>query len=62
MRELYGEEVRFSLVTPPTSWFRRRRSVAIGESASDFGFSPGGLAADLISAIEARALWSRFGF
>src|SRR5207342_1136092 len=33
MRELYGDDVRFSLVTPPTSWFRRRRSVAIGESA-----------------------------
>ena len=62
MRELYGDDVRFSLVTPPTSWLRRRRSVAIGESASDFGFSPGGLAADLIFAIEARALWSRFGF
>jgi signal peptide peptidase SppA len=62
MRELYGDEVRFSLVTPSTSWFRRRRSVSMGESSSDFGFSPGGLAADLISAIEARALWSRFGF
>jgi serine protease SohB len=62
MRELYGDEVRFSLVTPSTSWFRRRRSVAMGESSSDFGFSPGGLAADFISAIEARALWSRFGF
>ena len=30
--------------------------------AFDFGFSPGGLAADVISAVEARALWSRFGF
>jgi hypothetical protein len=28
----------------------------------EFGFSSGGFAADLISAIEARALWSRFGF
>ena len=62
MRELYGDEVRFSLVTPSTSWLRRRRSVAVSDSASDFGFSPSGLAADLISAIEARALWSRFGF
>ena len=32
------------------------------ERAFEFGFSPGGFAADLISAIEARALWSRFGF
>ena len=62
MRELYGDEVRFSLVTPSTSWLRRRRGVAVGDIASDFGISPGGLAADLISAIEARALWSRFGF
>jgi signal peptide peptidase SppA len=62
MRELYGDEVRFSLVTPSASWFRRRRGVSAHEGGSDFGFTPGGLAADLISAIEARALWSRFGF
>jgi signal peptide peptidase SppA len=62
MRELFGEDVRFKMVTPERGWFRRRRSVALGESALEFGFSPGGLAADLISAIEARALWSRFGF
>jgi signal peptide peptidase SppA len=62
MRELYGEEVRFSLVAPSTSWLRRRRGVSAHEGGADFGFTPGGLAADLISAIEARALWSRFGF
>jgi hypothetical protein len=62
MREIYGDEVRFSLVMPSTSWLRRRRSVSIQGNALDFGFSPGGLAADLISAIEARAIWSRFGF
>lgn len=62
MRELYGDEVRFKLVSPPTGWLRRKRSVAIGGGAFDFGFSPSGLAEDVISAIEARALWSRFGF
>jgi signal peptide peptidase SppA len=62
MREIYGDEVRFSLVMPSTSWFRRRRSVSLQGSALDFGFRPGSLAADLISAIEARAIWSRFGF
>jgi ClpP class serine protease len=62
MRELYGDEVRFSLVTPPTSWLRRRRGVSLHAGGAEFGFTPGGLAADLISAIEARALWSRFGF
>ena len=27
MREIYGDEVRFKLVMPSTSWFRRRRGV-----------------------------------
>jgi signal peptide peptidase SppA len=62
MRELYGDEVRLKLVTQAGGWLRRRRSVFAEGSALDFGFAPGGLAADLISAIEARALWSRFGF
>jgi signal peptide peptidase SppA len=62
MRELYGDEVRLKLVAPSTSWLRRRRGVFAEGGAFEFGFSPGGLAADVISAIEARALWSRFGF
>ena len=62
MREIYGDEVRLKLVAPSTSWFRRRRSVFAEGGGFEFGFSPGGFAADLISAIEARALWSRFGF
>ncbi len=61
MRELYGDEVRFKLVSPSTSWFRPKRSVSAGESALPFGFAPANFAGDLISAIEARALWSRFG-
>jgi signal peptide peptidase SppA len=62
MREVYGDKVRLKLVMPSTSWFRRRRSVFAEGGGFEFGFSPGGFAADLISAIEARALWSRFGF
>ena len=62
MREMYGEEVRLKPVMPSTSWFRRRRGVFADGDAFGFGLAPGGLAADLISAIEARALWSRFGF
>ncbi len=61
MRELYGDEVRLKLVMPSTSWFRRKRGV-FADGVLDFGFSPGGFAADVISAVEARALWSRFGF
>lgn len=62
MRETYGDEVRLRLVMPSTSWFRRRRGVFAEGDGLGFGFSPGGFAADIISAIEARALWSRFGF
>ncbi len=62
MREIYGDDVRLKLVMPSTSWFRRRRSVFAEGGAFELGFSPGVFAADLISAIEARALWSRFGF
>ncbi|HZJ12592.1 MAG TPA: S49 family peptidase, partial [Methyloceanibacter sp.] len=61
MREVMGDDVRFKLVAPSTSWFRRKRGVFAESGLLDFGFSPGGLAADAISAIEARALWSRFG-
>ena len=62
MREVYGDDVRLKLVMPSTSWFRRRRSVFAESGGFELGLSPGGIAADLISAIEARALWSRFGF
>jgi signal peptide peptidase SppA len=61
MREVFGEDVRFKLVTPSTSWFRRKRGVFARGSGFDFSLWPNGLAADVISAVEARALWSRFG-
>ncbi len=60
MRELFGDDVRFKLVTPERRFFRARHGVFAG--GFDLGISPGGFAADMISAIEARALWSRFGF
>jgi signal peptide peptidase SppA len=62
MREIYGDDVRLKPVSASTSWFRRRRGVFAESDGFGFGFSPGGFAADLISAIEARSLWSRFGF
>jgi signal peptide peptidase SppA len=61
MREVFGDDVRFKLVQPSTSWFRRKRSVFARSGGFDFGLWPDSLAADVISAIEARALWSRFG-
>jgi signal peptide peptidase SppA len=62
MRELLGEDVRFKLVMPERQLFRRKHGVFAGLGGFDFTFSPGGFAADMISAIEARSLWSRFGF
>ena len=62
MREIYGDEIRLKLVSSSTSWFRRWRGALAESDGLGFNFSPGGFAADLISAIEARALWSRFGF
>jgi signal peptide peptidase SppA len=61
MRETFGDDVRLKLVMPSTSWLRRRRSIFAEAGALDLGLRTGGFAADLISAIEARALWSRFG-
>jgi len=61
MRALFGDEVRLKLVMPSTSWLRRKRSIFADAGALDFGLLSHGFAADLISAIEARALWSRFG-
>lgn len=61
MREVFGEDVRFRLVVPSTSWLRRKRGVFASAGRLDFSLWPDGLAADVISAVEARALWSRFG-
>ena len=61
MREVFGENVRFKLMAPSTSWLRRKRSVSFGTGGFDFRLWPEGLTADVLSTIEARALWSRFG-
>ena len=55
MRERYGEKVRLPLVEADRSFLGRRLSGVAGALSAD------GLADDLISAAEARALWSRFG-
>jgi signal peptide peptidase SppA len=59
MQELHGEKVRLKAVEPEKPGllgrFRKFSSAASGEG-SGLAF-----ASDLVSAIEARALWSRFG-
>jgi hypothetical protein len=58
MREIHGENVRLRLVPLERSWlpFRLRRLPSIAEEGPGLAFAD-----DLVSAIEARALWSRFG-
>lgn len=62
MQELYGEKVRLRLVPLSGGWLmgRLRRLPSLGGWGDGDG---GGLAFadDLVSAVEARALWSRFG-
>ena len=59
LRERYGEEVLLPLVAPDRSFFGRRlRGVA---SELDLLAGRPGWAEDMISALEARALWSRYG-
>ena len=55
LRERYGEKVRTPLIAADRGMFGRRIP-GLGALARQ-----GGLAADLISALEARALWSRYG-
>jgi signal peptide peptidase SppA len=58
LRRRYGEDVRMPLIGPERSLFGRTRpGVALGEKL----FGQAGLADDLISALEERALWARYG-
>ncbi len=52
LRERFGDKVATPLVSPPRSWLGRAQP----------GLDAGGqLAEDVVSAIEARALWARYG-
>lgn len=65
MREMLGKRVRLKLVTPPRGLFARRLKGVFSREREDeragTGFPPPSFAEELISAAEARALWSRFG-
>src|SRR5688572_12878027 len=59
LRERYGEEVLLPLVATERSFFGRRlRGIA---SERDLLAYPPGWAEDIVSPLEARALWSRYG-
>ena len=64
MRELVGKNVKLKLVAPKKGLFSRKLRGLIASSSDDLvgsDFTAPSFADDLISAIEARALWSRFG-
>lgn len=56
MRELFGEEVRLRLVSMERGLFRRRTGIGVVAQA---GFH--GLGDEIISSLEERALWARYG-
>jgi signal peptide peptidase SppA len=65
MRERFGDKVRLPVVAFGGGWLRRRLGQTLGQSNCDpaqlAGGIGAGLAADLVSTLEARALWARFG-
>jgi serine protease SohB len=63
LRERFGDKVHMPLITPERS-FLGRRAFGIGPDAllaAGPRAAPFGLADDIIAALEARALWARFG-
>ncbi len=63
LRERYGDKVRTPLVAVERSMFGRARPGVnlAGLLNGSPGLAGGGLADDTISALETRALWSRYG-
>ena len=63
MRALHGDNVRLKAVpmTPSGLLTRLRRLPGLAEYGSEKFAFPASLADDVLSAVEARALWSRFG-
>ena len=63
LREKFGDEVKLKLISSQRGWLRRRLA-ATGRDTADPAL-PGlsaGWADELLSTLEARALWARYGF
>ena len=62
LRERFGDKVYMPLITPERGFLGRRASVS-GPTRLERTRMPLrlGLADDMISALEARALWARYG-
>ena len=67
LRQRFGDKLVTPLISAERGWFGRRVPGVLGggllqEMAQEMGTGmPGGFAEDLISALEARALWARIG-
>jgi serine protease SohB len=60
LRERFGDNVRMPLIPAERGWFGQARS-GVGLAGIDRLFGRMDLAEDVISALEARALWARYG-
>lgn len=58
LRERYGDKVRMPAIAAERGFLGRR---LMGAKLSDWMRGRGGIAEDFISALEERALWSRYG-
>jgi serine protease SohB len=64
LRQRFGDKVVTPLVSAERGWLGRRLPGVGGSTGAEIGHGAllqAGLAGDLISALEARALWARFG-
>jgi len=61
LRQRFGEKVFTPLITADRSLFGRRIFAVGCSDMMQAGLAQAGLAEDMISALEARALWARYG-
>ena len=62
LRGLYGEQVRLPVIEPRRSWLKRKLPFsAAGAAAGDGLGLPADWAGDVLSALEERAVWGRYG-
>jgi signal peptide peptidase SppA len=60
LRSRFGDDVVTPLVSPARGWFGRVQP-GVGTAGFDISLRGGDLAEGVISALEARALWARYG-
>jgi signal peptide peptidase SppA len=62
LRTLYGEKIKLRMVSMGGGGLLARlRRIPVGGHVPDLAALPAGLADDVMSALEVRALWARFG-